>query len=104
MDTEFYHSDKWKRLRRSILKRDGYQCQHARRYGRMEEGNTVHHIFPKDSYPQYATEPWNLITLSKKAHDMMHNRNGNELSQTGIELLIRTARKYGKQIPKQYME
>lgn len=35
-----------------------------------------------------------MISLSMKAHNKMHNRDGETLTSTGIELLRKTARKY----------
>ncbi len=88
-----YGSAKWKQKREHILRRDKYICQDAKRYGRFVEAETVHHIFPAEYFPEYAWEDWNLISLSWKAHNEMHDRKTNELTKKGIELLRRTARK-----------
>lgn len=95
MGEPFYKSKRWKRLRKAVLARDGYQCQESKRYGKALPATTVHHIFPREDYPQYQWEPWNLISLSADAHDQMHNRTTRELTQQGLELLERTATKYG---------
>ena len=70
-------------------------CQESKRYGRAVPANTVHHIFPRDEYPEYELEPWNLISLSTKAHDEMHDRNTGRLTEKGRRLLDRTAREQG---------
>lgn len=82
-------------MRERILQRDGYQCQESKRYGKAVPANTVHHIFPMDEYPQYRLEAWNLISLSNDVHNQMHDRNTNELTETGRELMLRVARNRG---------
>ena len=94
MTDPFYVSKKWKRLRKAIMHRDGYVCQYFKRYGKTKPATTVHHIFPREDFPQYELAAWNLISLSGEAHRMMHNPDGS-LSEIGLELLRRTARKRG---------
>ena len=94
MTDPFYLSRKWKMLRKSILRRDGYLCQHFKRYGQSRAAQVVHHIFPREDFPQYALASWNLISLSGEAHRLMHDPDGS-LSGIGLELLRRTARKRG---------
>lgn len=43
----FYKSNRWKHKREHILRRDGYKCQEAKRFGAYEEATTVHHIWCK---------------------------------------------------------
>lgn len=88
-----YKSKRWVHLRERILRRDSYTCQYNKRYGRMVQADTVHHIFPADEYPQYQWEAWNLISLSRDAHNKMHDRDTHELTREGRELLERTKRK-----------
>lgn len=95
MGESFYKSKRWQRLRKTVLARDGYQCQESKRYGKALPATTVHHIFPREDYPEYQWESWNLISLSADVHDQMHNRTTRELTQQGLELLERTATKYG---------
>lgn len=89
-----YKTKRWERLRRAVLARDGYKCKESARYGKNIPADTVHHIFPRESYPQYQWEDWNLISLSRKVHNEMHDRTTHELTEKGLELLKRTARKY----------
>ena len=95
MGESFYKSKRWRKLRERILQRDGYQCQESIRYGKAVPANTVHHIFPMDEYPQYRWEAWNLISLSNDVHNQMHDRNTNELTEIGRELMLRVARNRG---------
>lgn len=91
----FYKSARWNRLRAAALRRDGYMCQDARRFGRRVEATTVHHIFPRDEFPEYQWEMWNLISLSAQAHDSLHDRATGALTEKGAEWLRRTARRRG---------
>ena len=97
----FYDSKRWLSLRESILRRDRYTCQENARFGKMREATTVHHIFPREEFPEYEWKPWNLISLTAEAHNMMHTREG-ELTAKGKDLLRRTARKNNVEIPERY--
>lgn len=85
-----YTTKRWKLKRERILKRDGYMCQIAKRYGKRIDANTVHHIYPVSDYPQYAWCDWNLISLSAAWHDKMHVRETNELTEEGVKLMRKT--------------
>lgn len=61
----------------------------------MRQATTVHHIFPLTQYPEYAYEPWNLISLCAEVHNAMHDRTTGGLSDAGKELLWRTATQRG---------
>lgn len=98
----FYKSARWQRLRAAVLRRDGYQCQVTKRYGRRAEATTVHHVFPREEFPEYQWEPWNLISLAGDVHDEMHDRQSGALTAKGVELLKRVARREGVKIPLRY--
>lgn len=85
-----YKSERWKRKRKRILKRDKYLCQISLRYGKRVEADTVHHIYPVAQYPQYAFCDWNLISMTSEMHNRMHNRSDNSLTAEGLALLERT--------------
>ena len=85
-----YNSTKWKRLARAVMRRDGYMCQLSKRYGKRVPAEVVHHIYPADEYPEYAYEPWNLIALSRKMHNTLHDRNTDALTAEGVALMRRT--------------
>lgn len=84
------------------MRRDGYTCQIAKRYGKKEPAALVHHIFPREEFPEYQLEAWNLIAVSYAAHERLHIRDTGELTEEGKALLRRTALKYGKEIPERY--
>lgn len=91
MTDKYYKSKRWEHLRASALRRDGYMCQIAKREGHSIPAEVVHHIFPRDAFPEYENQLWNLISLSYEAHNMMHDRNTGALSQQGEELRRQTA-------------
>ena len=91
----FYKSARWERKRAKILRRDSYMCQISKRYGKLVQANTVHHIFPREDYPEYEWCDWNLISVSNEVHNRLHDRISGELTEEGTALMIRTARKQG---------
>lgn len=99
---KWYGSAKWQRLRNRVMRRDKYIDQERARYGVFVEAHVVHHIFPKDQFPQYAYEPWNLISLSRDTHNAMHIRDTQELTEKGKDLLRRTCRKQNIEVPEFY--
>lgn len=72
------------------MRMDGYKCQIAKRYGRTEEATVVHHIYPADTYPEYAWCDWNLISVSLATHNKLENRKTGELTELGKQLMRRT--------------
>lgn len=86
-----YRSTRWRRLRERVLRRDQYRCRENARYGRRVEATTVHHIWPAELYPEYAWCEWNLIALSSAAHNAMHDRETNQLTELGEGWRRRTA-------------
>lgn len=99
---KWYDQPKWKRIRAKVMRRDCYVDQVAKRYGIMLPAEIVHHIFPKDDYPEYAFEPWNLVSVSRKTHNELHDRETDELTEKGRDLLRRTCLKTGKPIPEEF--
>lgn len=85
-----YKSRRWKKVRERILRKDNYQDVLARRYGKIIEATIVHHIYPAADYPEYAWEDWNLISVSQKTHNSLHDRTTNELTHEGQRLMRRT--------------
>lgn len=87
----FYKTAKWKSVREAVLRRDGYMCQESKRFGKMRPADTVHHIWPREDFPEIALAPWNLVALSAAAHDSMHDRQTGALTAKGRALQDRTA-------------
>lgn len=92
----FYSTGRWKHLRQAILRRDSYQCQMSKREKFLPDPATVvHHILPREIFPEFQWSPWNLISLSAAAHNRMHDRETDRLTREGINLAMKTARKRG---------
>lgn len=72
-----YKTPRWRRLREKILRRDGYLSQEALRYGKRVEAELVHHCWPADEFPEYAWEPWNLVSITEDEHRNFHNADGS---------------------------
>ena len=87
----FYLSQRWKRLRRAVLARDKYTDQLELRAGRYVPADTVHHILPREAYPQYQWCSWNLISISRGTHIALHNPVTGELTKAGEQLMRETA-------------
>ena len=85
-----YKSKRWIEMAGRAMKRDGYKCQLSSRYGRNVPAEVVHHIYPVDEYPEYAYCMWNLISLSRAAHNKLHDRKTGELTEEGRALMRRT--------------
>lgn len=92
------NSKRWIRLRGFILARDQYLDQIEKRYGRRVEADTVHHIFPREWFPEYTFSEWNLISVSRDTHNRLHDRTTHKLTDEGWKLLERTSRKRGMDI------
>lgn len=93
-----YDTKRWETFRKSILRRDKYQCQECRRYGRLREAQHVHHVNPVEHYPEMAYTPWNCISLCQQCHNAMHDRDTHELSVTGEKLRERITRQYNTKV------
>ena len=95
----FYGSQKWKDKRAHILRRDKYTDQLELRAGRRIPATMVHHILPRDKYPEYSLQDWNLISISDATHRELHTLYG-ELTDAGKELMLRTAHEHGIKLSK----
>ena len=73
---EFYDGKAWRSKRAKILRRDGYMCQHCKRYGRRREATEVHHIKHLDEFPELALVDSNLISLCHACHNRQHPEKG----------------------------
>lgn len=96
--SSFYKSKEWKKLRSEILRRDGYICMISKRYGKNKQADTVHHIYPARDYPELFFNANNLISVSNNAHNKLHDRNTDDLSDEGKRLQQRTRSKIFGQI------
>ena len=95
MADDFYKSARWQRLRAAALRRDNYQCQLEARRGRLVEAEVVHHIFPREQFPEYQWELWNLISITAENHRQLHEKYGNKLTPVGERLRAEVAAREG---------
>lgn len=68
-------------MRAAILRRDGYRCQMCKRYGRMRQATTVHHIKHLDEYPELAMDPDNLVSVCAACHAELHPEKGTKSNE-----------------------
>ena len=85
-----YKTKRWLALRERVLRRDGYLCRESLRYGARRQAEVVHHIWPVEDFPEWAWCEWNLLSLSKAAHNAMHERDSHRLSPLGERWRRRT--------------
>ena len=90
---EFYSKEKWRFKRANVLQRDGYMDQYVlRKEGKMRPADTVHHILPREEFPQYTFADWNLISVSHDTHSyVLHNYTNGQLTNEGKALMYETA-------------
>lgn len=79
----FYKSVKWRNARSKSMRSHKYLCQESLRYGRNEEAEIVHHIYPLELYPELAYVQWNLLPVTNKRHNTFHNRLDDTLTDKG---------------------
>ena len=82
--TDFYHGRKWLRKREYILRRDGYRCQECKRYGRITQASTVHHIQHLEDHPELAYVNSNLESLCAACHAKAHPEKARELARRRV--------------------
>lgn len=88
MVNPFYKTDKWKKKRPKILRRDEYLCRECKRYGKSTPATTVHHIIPLTwcliYKAAFALANINLVSLCEQCHNKMHDRITNKLTEFGL--------------------
>lgn len=92
-DDSFLKTDQWRMKRANILRRDNFTDQYLlKTRGIMRDADTVHHILPREQFPQYAYADWNLISLSTYTHaHIIHNSHSGALTKAGKNLMLETA-------------
>lgn len=95
----FYRKRKWLKKRNRILKRDNYECQLSKRYGKSIDAEVVHHIYPLEDYPGIAYEDWNLISLSNTMHNKVHDRKNNKIIGEGKNLQKKFEKEFHQHYP-----
>ena len=95
--TDFYKSERWIRKREHVLRRDGYlDLVRLRATGERIEADVVHHILPRERWPEYEFEDWNLISVNHETHKRyLHERYTGKLTKLGMRLARETAAMHG---------
>lgn len=72
-EKKFFNSMRWKKLRKSIISRDGGHCQRCvYKYNVITSDNLqVHHIKPRVHYPEFRYDENNLITLCQSCNTQL---------------------------------
>ena len=73
MKKNIYNTSRWDAKRKAILKRDGYEDQIMKRYGKHVSAETVHHIVPAEDFPEYR---WLEPDKPEQGHSQPHARQG----------------------------
>ena len=74
----FYYSRPWRKLRIAVLQRDNYLCVRCLAKYRIAPAKIVHHIKPRQEYPELELEIDNLESLCNGCHEAEHpDRFGN---------------------------
>lgn len=94
---DLYNTSKWQHIREGVLRRANYYCKNCLRYGIPHQASTVHHILPREYFPELETTGWNLIALCDKCHNKMHDRDSHELTDLGMQWAERIARNHRKE-------
>lgn len=93
---QFIWSKKWRDKSHKILRRDNYLDQYVlKTEHRMIPADMVHHILPREDFPQYAMEDWNLIAVSKQTHNRILHTIKGKLTRAGKALMYETAWRNG---------
>ena len=75
-ELEFCKTRRWQSMRKAVLRRDRFLCVDCKRYGRLTQATTVHHIKHYDEHPELALEPSNLVSLCSGCHNARHPEKG----------------------------
>lgn len=95
-DDPFYSSKRWREKRKHILLRDKYTDQYRLREGVRLDARVVHHILPREEFPQYQFCDWNLISVSEETHrKVLHELFTHKLTKQGRLLMQETAYRNG---------
>ena len=78
MENNFYHSQRWRTVRRKALRRDKFLCVECSRYGKKTPATVVHHIKERSAYPELEYELGNLESLCEACHNKRHPEKGSK--------------------------
>ena len=76
MPDNFYKTQRWKKLRKQALRRDAFQCIECRKYFRSRTATVVHHVKPRELYPELQWRLDTLESLCEACHNRKHPEKG----------------------------
>lgn len=69
---EFYHTSRWQKMRAYIISKYNGADVWAKRAGRLEAADTVHHIIPAEENRDLLYSESNLVPVSRASHAEIH--------------------------------
>lgn len=96
---KFYHSGLWEKIVEVVKARANGLDELALSQGKIEFGNTVHHIYTVVERPDLKTSVDNLIFLSARNHNLVHREyNRDEVSKKILQAKLIGIVRGGKRI------
>lgn len=89
---KFYNDRKWRKLSKEAKRRDKNECQHCKAKGLYAEAEQTHHIKELKDYPHLAYDLFNLISLCKKCHNIVHGKGTNMIPKKEHEVFYNPER------------
>lgn len=83
-DDPFYRTTKWIKKRNRIMRKYSYECQESKRFGKSVQAEMIHHIYPREQYPELSFVDWNLLPLTNGKHNTFHDRENNSVIGQGL--------------------
>lgn len=74
---KFYNGRKWRKISRDAKDRDKNECQHCKAKGLYAAAEQTHHIKELKEYPHLAYDLFNLISLCRECHNIVHDKVSN---------------------------
>ena len=78
---KFYKSTIWRHKRKTILKRDNFECQRCKEKGMFALAEVVHHIKHLREYPELALDDENLLSVCGACHNILHPEKNFKANQ-----------------------
>jgi len=78
---KFYKSTIWRHKRKTILKRDNFECQRCKEEGTFALAEVVHHIKHLREYPELALDDENLLSVCGACHNILHPEKNFKANQ-----------------------
>ena len=84
--SRLYFSDAWKRVRKEVLRRDGYRCVFCGKDVSGYKKSRIDHIVPLKEEPSLGLDPKNLRTLCAPCDNRRHVEKGQGMVKPPVNL------------------